>query len=174
MTSVGLLVLVVAAALVVTKWMAVAAVLVIWSAWRAVHLAKRDAEWYGGYKTAVVTFCCDRQEPCFGDLRHKLIFRKRLRTIGSGRLPPLRLRCIIASLLEDTSSKQAAGRIQPPAVPKGDWGWLATWTTGITVSKYQPSAILADTCDRYHPCILLIILSCAPPDLTALQETTTT
>jgi hypothetical protein len=55
MTSVGLLALVVVAALVATKWLAFAAVLVMWSAWRAVRLAKRDAEWYGGYKTAAAT-----------------------------------------------------------------------------------------------------------------------
>lgn len=55
MTSVALLALVVVAALVATKWMAFAAVLVIWSAWRAVRLAGRDAEWYGGYKTAAAT-----------------------------------------------------------------------------------------------------------------------
>lgn len=55
MTCVALLALVVAAALVATKWLAFAAVVVIWSAWRAVRLAKRDAEWYGGYKTAVAT-----------------------------------------------------------------------------------------------------------------------
>jgi hypothetical protein len=55
MISVGLLALVVVASLVLTKWMAVAAGLVIWSAWRAVKLAKRDAEWYGGYRTAVTT-----------------------------------------------------------------------------------------------------------------------
>lgn len=56
MTSVALLALVVAAALVATKWLAFAAVLVIWAAWRAMRLASRDAEWYGGYKTAVATF----------------------------------------------------------------------------------------------------------------------
>ena len=55
MTSVALLALVVVAALVATKWLAFAAVLVIWSAWRAVRLARRDAEWYGGYKTAATT-----------------------------------------------------------------------------------------------------------------------
>lgn len=55
MTSVALLALVVAAALIATKWLAFAAVVVIWSAWRAVRLARRDAEWYGGYKTAVAT-----------------------------------------------------------------------------------------------------------------------
>lgn len=55
MTSVGLLALVVVASLVATKWLAVAAVLVMWSAWRAVRLARLDAEWYGGYKTATAT-----------------------------------------------------------------------------------------------------------------------
>lgn len=56
MTSVALLALVVTAALVATKWLAFAAVLVIWSAWRAMRLSRRDADWYGGYKTAVGTF----------------------------------------------------------------------------------------------------------------------
>lgn len=56
MISVGLLALVVAAALVATKWMAVGAVLVIWSARRAMRLASRNAEWYGGYRTAAATF----------------------------------------------------------------------------------------------------------------------
>ena len=55
MISVGLLAVVVAASLVATKWLAFAAVLVIWSAWRAMRLAKQDAEWYGGYKTAAAT-----------------------------------------------------------------------------------------------------------------------
>ncbi len=55
MTSVARRALVVAASLVATKWLAFAGVLVIWSAWRAVKLAKRDGEWYGGYKTAVAT-----------------------------------------------------------------------------------------------------------------------
>ncbi|HSQ20699.1 MAG TPA: hypothetical protein VLR92_10025, partial [Blastocatellia bacterium] len=55
MTSVALLALVVVASLVITKWLAFAAVLVIQSAWRAVKLAKHDADWYGGYKTAVGT-----------------------------------------------------------------------------------------------------------------------
>ena len=56
MTSVALLALVVAAALVATKWLAFAGVLALWSAWRAMRLARRDAEWYGGYKTAAATF----------------------------------------------------------------------------------------------------------------------
>jgi hypothetical protein len=55
MICVALLALVVTAALVATKWLAFAAVVVMWSAWRAVRLARRNAEWYGGYKTAVAT-----------------------------------------------------------------------------------------------------------------------
>lgn len=55
MTSVALLALVVLAAIVVTKWLAIAAVLVMWSAKRAVRLARQDAEWYGGYRTAAAT-----------------------------------------------------------------------------------------------------------------------
>ncbi len=55
MTSLALLALVVIAALIATKWLAFAAVLVIWSAWRAVRLARQDPGWYGGYKTAAAT-----------------------------------------------------------------------------------------------------------------------
>jgi hypothetical protein len=55
LTSLGLLALVVCAGLVATKWFAFAGVLVIWSAWRAVRLAKHNPEWYGGYKTAAAT-----------------------------------------------------------------------------------------------------------------------
>ena len=56
MISVGLLVLVVSSSLIITKWMAIAAVVVLWSSWRALKLARRDNEWYGGYRTAVATF----------------------------------------------------------------------------------------------------------------------
>lgn len=55
MISVGLLALVVVLSLVATKWLAFGALVVMWSARRAVLLAKRDSEWYGGYKTAVAT-----------------------------------------------------------------------------------------------------------------------
>jgi hypothetical protein len=55
MTSVALLALVVIAALIATKWLAFAAVLVMWSARRAVRLARQDPGWYGGYKTAAAT-----------------------------------------------------------------------------------------------------------------------
>ena len=55
MTSVAMLLLVIAAALIATKWLAFAAVLVMWLAWRAIKLAKGDPELYGGYKTAAST-----------------------------------------------------------------------------------------------------------------------
>ena len=55
MTSVVLLALVVAVSLAFTKWLAFAAVVVIWSSWRAVKLARRNSEWYGGYRTAAAT-----------------------------------------------------------------------------------------------------------------------
>lgn len=55
MTSVAVLAVVIIAVLVATKWLAFAAVLVIWSAWRSLRLAKQDPGWYGGYKTAAAT-----------------------------------------------------------------------------------------------------------------------
>jgi hypothetical protein len=55
MRSVILFVVVIAAVLIATKWLAFAAVLVIWSAWRAVKLARHNPDWYGGYKTAIGT-----------------------------------------------------------------------------------------------------------------------
>jgi hypothetical protein len=54
-TSVAILAVVITATLVATKWLAFAAVVVIWSAWRALRLAKQDPGWYGGYKTAATT-----------------------------------------------------------------------------------------------------------------------
>src|SRR5262245_33916208 len=56
MTSIALFGLVIAASLIVTKWFALASVFVIWSAARALKLAKQDSDWYGGYKTSLVTF----------------------------------------------------------------------------------------------------------------------
>lgn len=53
--SAALLLFVIIACLIATKWLAFAAVLVIWLARRAVRLAKNDPEWYGGYKTAAAT-----------------------------------------------------------------------------------------------------------------------
>jgi hypothetical protein len=56
MTAAGLLVLVVGAALAFTKWLALAAVLVIWSSSRAMRLARFDPQGYGGYRTAAGIF----------------------------------------------------------------------------------------------------------------------
>jgi type IV secretory pathway TrbD component len=55
MTSLAMLLLLITAGLIATKWLAFGAVLVMWAAWRAVKLARRDPEWYGGYRTAVFT-----------------------------------------------------------------------------------------------------------------------
>jgi type II secretory pathway pseudopilin PulG len=55
MSAVGLLAIVTSASLIFTKWLALAAALVIWSAWRAMRLAQRDPEGYGGYRTASAT-----------------------------------------------------------------------------------------------------------------------
>jgi hypothetical protein len=55
MISLALLALVVVAALIATKWLAFAGLVVIWSARRAVRLARQNPGWYGGYKTAVAT-----------------------------------------------------------------------------------------------------------------------
>ncbi|HSE99222.1 MAG TPA: hypothetical protein VLD57_13215, partial [Blastocatellia bacterium] len=56
MSSVALLTLVVGAALIFTKWLALAAALVLWSSWRAMQLARREPDSYGGYRTAMATF----------------------------------------------------------------------------------------------------------------------
>jgi hypothetical protein len=56
MNSVGLLALVVVTALTFTKFLAFGAVLVMWSAWRAMKLAKNAPENYGGYRVATATF----------------------------------------------------------------------------------------------------------------------
>jgi hypothetical protein len=55
MSAVMLFVIVVVSALVFTKYLAFAGVLVVWSARRAMRLARRDPEWYGGYRTAAAT-----------------------------------------------------------------------------------------------------------------------
>lgn len=55
MVSVLIFAVVAGAALVITKWLAIAGVIAIWSAWRAVRLAHRDPELYGGYRTAIAT-----------------------------------------------------------------------------------------------------------------------
>lgn len=146
MTSVGLLALVVIAALVVTKWMAVAAVLVMWSAWRAVKLARRDAEWYGGYRTAVTT------------LSLTIVGSLALATYGIAHVPKAfenyKLRQIAAtqasmhhaaSLLEDYKLKIGSYPNSQPDFKKvmGDFLPSDYWDRSI---KYLPvDASLADT-----------------------------
>jgi hypothetical protein len=56
MSAVGLLALVASASLIFTKWLALAASLVMWTSWRAMRLARRAPEGYGGYRTASATF----------------------------------------------------------------------------------------------------------------------
>jgi len=54
-TAVALLVIVVAAALLFTKFLALAGLVVVWAARKAMRLAQRDPEGYGGYRTAAAT-----------------------------------------------------------------------------------------------------------------------
>jgi hypothetical protein len=55
MNTVGLLTVVVVTALTFTKFLAFGAIFVIWSARRAMKLAKHNPEGYGGYKVATAT-----------------------------------------------------------------------------------------------------------------------
>jgi hypothetical protein len=55
MVAVGLLAAVSVLSLVITKWLAVAAVLVVWSARRAMRLARQQPDAFGGYRTAAAT-----------------------------------------------------------------------------------------------------------------------
>lgn len=52
MNAATLMAVVITASLVFTKWLAFAAVIVLWSSWRAMRLARRDPENYGGYQAA--------------------------------------------------------------------------------------------------------------------------
>jgi hypothetical protein len=52
-TALLLMLTVAGAALAITKWAALAITVIIWAAWRAVKLARREPDWYGGYRTAV-------------------------------------------------------------------------------------------------------------------------
>ena len=54
-TAVALLAIVVGAALLFTKFLAIAGLLVVWAARKAMRLAQRDPEGYGGYRTAAAT-----------------------------------------------------------------------------------------------------------------------
>jgi hypothetical protein len=55
MTSVLTLAIAVAVPLIITKWLAVILAIPIWRATRALRLARREPEWYGGYKVAAAT-----------------------------------------------------------------------------------------------------------------------
>jgi general secretion pathway protein G len=55
MLAVSLLVLVIASSLIFTKWLALAVILVVFSARRAVRLARENPDWYGGYRVASAT-----------------------------------------------------------------------------------------------------------------------
>lgn len=54
MIAVLLFLTVIGASLVLTKWMALAGIIAIWAAWRAMRLARSKPEDYGGYRTATV------------------------------------------------------------------------------------------------------------------------
>jgi len=147
MTSIALLALVVVGALVATKWIAAAGALVMWSAWRAVKLARRNAEWYGGYKTAVTTLTLTTVG-CLGiatyGIAHipKAIENYKLRQTAATEASMHHA----ASLLEDYRLKVGSGSypgfqefkmVMGESVP-GDY-----WDNSI---KYQPvDARLADT-----------------------------
>ncbi|HXG95133.1 MAG TPA: hypothetical protein VNN73_22540 [Blastocatellia bacterium] len=55
LTAMFLSLLVACGALTVSRWVTVASFIVLWTAWRAVKLARRDRESYGGYRAAVAT-----------------------------------------------------------------------------------------------------------------------
>ena len=55
MTAVLLLAIAVSVPLIITKWLGIILVIPIWRAARAMRLARRDPEWYGGYKVATAT-----------------------------------------------------------------------------------------------------------------------
>ena len=55
MTAVLMLAIALSLPLIITKWLAVILVIPIWRALRAMRLARREPEWYGGYKVAAAT-----------------------------------------------------------------------------------------------------------------------
>ena len=146
MISVGLLAVVIAAALLATKWMAVAALLVIWSSWRAMQLARRNADWYGGYKTAVAT------------LTLTIVGSLGLATYGVAHIPKAienyKIRQIastqasmhhIASLLEEYKMKGGGSYPSAAEFKKviGDFPTTDYWDSSI---KYEPGTdSIADT-----------------------------
>jgi hypothetical protein len=54
-TALLLMITVAGAILILTKWMAVAITAIIWASWRAAKLARREPDWYGGYRTAMAS-----------------------------------------------------------------------------------------------------------------------
>lgn len=145
MISVGLLVLVVASSLIITKWMSIAAVVVLWASWRALKLARQDAEWYGGYRTAVATFSVTAVSSlalgAYGIAYiPKAIDNYRIKQVAATQAAMHH----IASLLEDYKLK--AGSYPTPQEFKrvmGDSLPADYWDSSI---KYQPGLeTLADT-----------------------------
>lgn len=147
MTSIALLALVVVAALVATKWLAFAAVLVMWSAWRTVRLAKQDSGWYGGYKTAAatlaVTIAGSLALAAYGIAHVPQAFENyRLRQVAATRSSMHH----VASLLEDYKLTVGHGSFPSTLEFKkviGDSLAMDYWDRSI---KYQPRTDpLADT-----------------------------
>ena len=56
LTSVALLALVAIGSIAFTKWLGFLAVVVAWSAWRAMRLGKQYPDWYGGRRVAALSF----------------------------------------------------------------------------------------------------------------------
>jgi hypothetical protein len=54
-TALFLLVIVAVSSQMFSRWAMIAAAAVVWAAWRAMRLARRDRELYGGYRTSVAT-----------------------------------------------------------------------------------------------------------------------
>ena len=55
MTAVLMLAIAASVPLIITKWLGILLILPIWRAARAMKLARREPEWYGGYKVATAT-----------------------------------------------------------------------------------------------------------------------
>ena len=55
MTAVLLLAIALSMPLIITKWLGIILVFPIWRAARAMKLARREPDWYGGYKVATAT-----------------------------------------------------------------------------------------------------------------------
>jgi len=56
LTSLLLVAVITTASLIFTKWFALGGLIVIWSAWRALRLARVNPEWYGGRRIAASVF----------------------------------------------------------------------------------------------------------------------